>query len=246
MATRLAISNVDAVSDEVSTSVPARLHAAGRFIGQLAEYCFGASSLVVLLAVLATMPVVQLLSLGYLLEASGRVARSGQLCDGFVGIRKAARLGRIALGIAILMLPLWLASSLRFSSRLIDPESRATKLWTVAMAAAAIIVLWQIVTGCLRGGNRRSAHAPAIVSAVHHAACGGYHPAGLDQVWRTERRPATGLDGCRSWCATGAARLEHGDRRGSRFGALGCDARGAMGGISNRRPLHRRADAATV
>jgi hypothetical protein len=183
MATRLAISNVDAVSDEVSTSVPARLHAAGRFIGQLAEYCFGASSLVVLLAVLATMPVVQLLSLGYLLEASGRVARSGQLCDGFVGIRKAARLGRIALGIAILMLPLWLASSLRFSSRLIDPESRATKLWTVAMAAAAIIVLWQIVTGCLRGGKLRQFLWPRpIVSARLLLQKGAYSHA-RDAVW---------------------------------------------------------------
>src|SRR5262245_46449223 len=69
------------------------------------EWIFGTLALIVGLSVLATIPVVQLLSLGYLLEASGRVARSGQLGAGCVGVRTAARLGRIALGIFLLMLP---------------------------------------------------------------------------------------------------------------------------------------------
>jgi hypothetical protein len=183
MATRLTANDVDAANGEVSTSTFARLQASGGFIGQLAEYCFGAIALVVLLAMLATVPVVQLLSLGYLLEASGRVARSEQLRDGFVGLRKAARLGRIALGIAILMLPLWLASSLRFSSRLIDAQSRATKLWTVAVAAIAILVLWQIIAGCLRGGKLRHFLWPRpIVSARLLLRKGAYSQA-RDAVW---------------------------------------------------------------
>ncbi len=87
------------------------------------EWVFGTASLVVGLSILATIPVVQLLSLGYLLEAAGRVARSGRITAGFVGVRRAARVGQIVIGVCVLMLPLWIASSLRFSARLIDPTS---------------------------------------------------------------------------------------------------------------------------
>src|SRR5688500_2496515 len=51
---------------------------------------FGAVALIVGLAILATVPVLNLLSLGYLLEASGRVARTRRLAAGFIGLRTAA------------------------------------------------------------------------------------------------------------------------------------------------------------
>ena len=60
--------------------------------------CLGAASLVVGLSALAAIPVAQFLSLGYLLEASGRVARSGRLRDGWIGVRRAARVGGIVAG----------------------------------------------------------------------------------------------------------------------------------------------------
>src|SRR5262245_39482409 len=59
------------------------------------EFVFGLVALVVGLAVLAAIPVLQFLSLGYLLEAGGRVARSGRLRDGWIGVRTAARLGGV-------------------------------------------------------------------------------------------------------------------------------------------------------
>src|SRR5690349_917339 len=62
------------------------------------EWAFGAATLVVALAVLAATPVLQFLSLGYLLEAAGRVARTGRLRAGFIGVRRAARVGGIVLG----------------------------------------------------------------------------------------------------------------------------------------------------
>lgn len=119
------------------------------------EWLFGTLTLIVGLSVLATVPILQLLSLGYLLETAGRIARTGQFRAGFVGVRKAARLGRIAVGIAILMLPLSIASSLREAAHLIDPTSRASAAWDVAVVAIAGAVLFQIVTGCLRGGKIR-------------------------------------------------------------------------------------------
>src|SRR5205809_278239 len=48
------------------------------------EWLFGLASLLACLAVLAAIPIVNFLSLGYLLEASGRVAKSGRLRDGFI------------------------------------------------------------------------------------------------------------------------------------------------------------------
>src|SRR3954471_22624599 len=55
-------------------------------IGSFFEWVFGATALVVGLAVLSVIPVVQLLSFGYLLESGARVARTGRLRDAFVGV----------------------------------------------------------------------------------------------------------------------------------------------------------------
>src|SRR4051812_10434940 len=47
-----------------------------------AEWMFGAVSLILGLAILAALPVAQFLSMGYFLESSARVARTGRLRDG--------------------------------------------------------------------------------------------------------------------------------------------------------------------
>ena len=75
------------------------------------EWCFGVVSMIVILAFLATMPILNLMSLGYLLEVSGRIARTGKFTQGFVGIRKAARIGSIVAGAWLMFLPLRLLSN---------------------------------------------------------------------------------------------------------------------------------------
>ena len=50
------------------------------------HWLFGLASLIVILSVLATLPILQFLSLGYLLEASGRIIRTKRLRDGLFGI----------------------------------------------------------------------------------------------------------------------------------------------------------------
>src|SRR5262245_49199645 len=62
------------------------------------EWLFGLASLIGCLAVLAAIPLLNFLSLGYLLEASGRVASSGRLRDGFIDIDKFARIGSLVAG----------------------------------------------------------------------------------------------------------------------------------------------------
>ena len=91
---------VSANSDVLESSIAATIVGAPRsgILGAAAsaiEWIFGTATLIVGLSVLATIPVVQLLSLGYLLEVSGRVARVGRLRAGFVGVRRAARLARL-------------------------------------------------------------------------------------------------------------------------------------------------------
>src|SRR5436190_17483318 len=86
------------------------------------EWFFGAATLVVGLAVLAAVPILQFLTLGYLLEAGGRVARTGKLRSGFIGVRIAARAGGMVLGAWLVLLPLRLVSSLWLSAEIIDPD----------------------------------------------------------------------------------------------------------------------------
>ncbi len=154
-----------------------------RHPARLADWMFGAAALVVGLSVLATIPIVQLASLGYLLEASGRVVRSGHLGDGFVGVRQAARLGRIALGVTLLMVPLWFASSLRFSAELIDPASRATVGWTVAVVATGVLVVFQIVSGCLRGARLRHFLIPRPVLSLRLLCRADAYARARDGLW---------------------------------------------------------------
>ena len=152
-------------------------------ISAASEWMFGSITLVVGLSVLATIPVVQLLSLGYLLEVSGRVARTGRLRAGFVGVRRAARLGRIAVGVSILMVPLWIAASLAFSARLIDPHSRATRAWDLALVVLSALVLVQIATGCLRGAKIRHFLWPRPIKSLKLALSPGAYAGSRDAVW---------------------------------------------------------------
>ena len=69
------------------------------------HWLFGVASVIMGLALLATIPLVQLLTLGYFLEVSRRVATSGRWRDGCVGIDKAARVGSIVLGTWLLLWP---------------------------------------------------------------------------------------------------------------------------------------------
>src|SRR5262245_24996389 len=88
-------SQVKAIDESVSPLF-ALIRLVGRvfaWIFSVLEWLLGAAVLTVALAVLAALPVLQFLSLGYLLEASARVARTGKLTEGFIGVRLAARLG---------------------------------------------------------------------------------------------------------------------------------------------------------
>src|SRR6218665_467856 len=86
----------------------------------LVRAVFGLGSLVLLLAILAAIPIVNIAALGYLLEVEGRVARTGKIRNGFLLLDVAPRLGAIALGVYLWILPLRLVASARADAQIID------------------------------------------------------------------------------------------------------------------------------
>ena len=119
------------------------------------DWLFGVVSLIGGLALLATLPIVQLLSLGYLLEVSGRVARTGQLRSAFVGVRKAARVGSLVVGAWVLLLVPRLLASLWNDALLIDPASSASRMLSIATPLITGWVILHTAAACWRGGRLR-------------------------------------------------------------------------------------------
>jgi hypothetical protein len=124
-------------------------------IASLVEWLFGLLSLVLGLSMLAALPIIQFLSLGYFLESSARVARSGRIRAGFVGVRKAARVGGITAGIWLSLVPTWLVGIYARSADLINPGGQSAILWRIGLIAVTVMAAGHIGVSCLRGGRLR-------------------------------------------------------------------------------------------
>ena len=149
------------------------------------DWVFGAVALTLGLSVLAATPVAQFLSFGYLLEAGARVARSGRLRDGFVGIRKASRLGSIIVGVYLFLGPLLLISSMADAAQLVDPDGPSARGWKAFLVVATVLVVLHVIAACSRGGRIRHFLMPFgnpfwIVRRIRE---GGAYASARDAVW---------------------------------------------------------------
>jgi len=159
-----------------------------RIIYSIGEWLFGFAILMIGLSVLAAMPVLQFLSLGYLLEAGGRVARTGRLRDGFIGVRLAARLGGLVLGCWLVLLPLRFVSDLAYSAQIIDPGGRAAAAWRIGLFVLMGLCGLHIGIACARGGRLRYFVWPFnFVWVIRRFLRGGYYAEARDAVWDTAR-----------------------------------------------------------
>lgn len=114
---------------------------------------WGLASLVFFLSVISAIPIVNFLSLGYLLEVEGRVARTGRFRDAFPLLNDAPRFGSIALGIWLWLLPLRYVSGVAADARLIDPGSSADfRLSLLANLLWGAITI-HLVMALARGGS---------------------------------------------------------------------------------------------
>ena len=126
-----------------------------RGVAWASEWLFGVISLLLGLSMLAALPVLQLLSLGYLLESSGRVARTGRLRDGLIGVRRAARVGGVVVGTWLALVPPWLVGSFALSAELIDPGGPVARAWRFALAVVTVLAALHIAVAWARGGQLR-------------------------------------------------------------------------------------------
>ena len=148
-----------------------------------AEWCFGLASMVAILAVLATVPLLQFLSLGYLLECSGRIAKSGRIRDGFVGLRKAARVGSIWLGTWLCLWPARLVAGLAYDAHLVSPGSVQARGWRAAVVMITVLTVAHIVWAWMRGGKLRHFVWPAPVKLIKRLFRGSMYRDARDATW---------------------------------------------------------------
>jgi len=208
--------SIDVVDE---TSLPFRLL---RNFCLAVEWCFGVACLIAALAVVATAPLLQFISLGYLLESSGRVAREKKLGAGFIGVRKAARVGSVILGTYLFFLPLQLVTDMWYSSALIDSGSRITAGWGVGQMVLTALLLGHIVIAWSAGGKLRHFFWPVLaipflaiwglrklLALVYKPKLGQGRMSALDRFWTdlTQHQPLT------QWFPPAAiiARLHQGD-----------------------------------
>jgi hypothetical protein len=137
-----------------------------RSIASFLHGSFGVLSLIAGLSVLASIPILNLLSLGYLLEVGGRLARTGKISDALVGIHKASRVGSIVLCAWLAMLPARFLAGFWYDAYLLNPGSpEERRLWVttaVVVALSAAYVFWAWV----RGGRFRDFLWPAPIRFV--------------------------------------------------------------------------------
>lgn len=131
-------------------------------ISWLVELLFGLVSLFFMLAVLAAIPLVNFLALGYLLEAEGRVARTGKLRYGLPLLPLAPRLGSIALGIWLWLWPVRWITDAAADAQLIAPGSNVAAGWQFAKLIITIGIAVHLILAISRGGGFWTFFRPII------------------------------------------------------------------------------------
>ncbi len=144
-------------------SAPFRYRFAGfsESLGRAFDAILGLATIVLALAMVSAIPLLNLLSLGYLLEASGRVARSGRLRDGFPGLFGFARAGKVLLAIWLWCLPVRLLHSYWRDADLISTDNPNAAVLRALLVAIILGISLHLIWALIRGGKLRHFLWPA-------------------------------------------------------------------------------------
>lgn len=113
----------------------------------------GLASLGLLTAILAAIPLVNLLALGLLLESEGRVVRSGRLRDGIPFAGALPRLGAIVVGTWLWLLVVRFVAQGAADAALVDPGGPAARAWNIARVATTLAVGLHLLAAWFAGGS---------------------------------------------------------------------------------------------
>lgn len=122
-------------------------------LGRAFTSALGFATAVPLLAVLSAIPVLNLLSLGYLLEAAARVAKSGRFRDGFIGLPQFAVVGMMILATWIWSIPIRLIYSFLQDAELIDAGGPIATRLRILLIVMFLAIILHLVWACLRGAK---------------------------------------------------------------------------------------------
>ncbi|MGE0610215.1 MAG: DUF4013 domain-containing protein [Pirellulales bacterium] len=135
------------------------------------------------LAILAPLPILQFLSLGYLLEVSGRIARERRFSAGFIGFRQAAKVGMLAIAVSIMLLILRFFAAQAYSARLIAPGSSASRGWSIGLFIATGLMAFLLFAACWVGNKIWRSRHPATKSPSGQTHSHGTLAEIRDAVW---------------------------------------------------------------
>ena len=132
------------------------------WFGKAYHWCCGLLGLVLCLAIAAVLPLLQFLVLGYFLEVSSRIARTGKIRSGFVGFEQAAKLAGILVGTWLMLWPITLLGTWYEAARLIDPDSETTLGYSRLYRTGTSLILAHILAAWFCGGKLRHFFWPLI------------------------------------------------------------------------------------
>ena len=113
------------------------------------------------LAVLATIPIVSFISLGYLLDCSGRIAKSGRFRDGFLEIDHWARIGSLFIGTWLWLLIPRSMADLANDAYMIRNGGLA-QAWRAGQVIVTLLVIGHILVAWYCGGKLRHFFWPLL------------------------------------------------------------------------------------
>ena len=122
-------------------------------IGWLIQGAIGLVFLVGLLALAASLPLVNVFALGYLMEAQGRVSRTGQVRSAFYLLPAAQRLGGALLAVWLWLLPIQFLAAATQDSWLLAPGGTAAWLWATLLVVASSLIAVHLLLAIGCGGS---------------------------------------------------------------------------------------------
>lgn len=131
--------------------------------GRMLDWVFGFVSIIAGVALLSVVPILNFLSFGYLLEVSGRIAKSGRLRDGFIGVRKASVFASAALGIWLTLFPMRFVASMWRDAELMSGGTPVAEGWRIGLMVITLFTAWHICWALIRGGRLRHFFWPAPI-----------------------------------------------------------------------------------
>ena len=123
------------------------------WLNWLVSTVFNVASLIVCLAFLAAIPIVQLITFGYLLNVSGRLASGATLRDALPHLKSAGQIGLVVLAVVIGSLPVQLLVHWESVATLISPESPQSYWLRIAAIGAVCAGTWYLMWSLARGGR---------------------------------------------------------------------------------------------